>query len=373
MPLPVINLDDRNFDQIFTDLRRRIAVYAPEWTDHNESDPGIALLQLFSWLQEMLLYRINRVPDKMFVEFLRLVGIDLTSPAPAHADLTFTLSAKDLPQAVPIPQGTQVTLASGRGTSSSPIIFETDDNLFAVGAEIQAVQVYDAARFKLYRVESFSFGDAMFALSENPQAGCAFSVGFNRVFPSGRFRILVRVNDAETMFAQARGIGIDSYTPPAEAYWEYSTGDPMQWKRLSVVQDDTRSLTRSGYLQFDAPTDAGNIQYGLWNDPANPLFWIRFRVAGLLGDGYEAAPQVSSVLVNTISATNAVTENSEVLGFSTGLPNQTFQTAHAPLLPMRTGVTGRVQIKEDANLDYVQWTEVADFGAHPLATTRTTC
>jgi hypothetical protein len=30
MPLPVINLDDRNFDQIFTDLRRRIAVYAPE-------------------------------------------------------------------------------------------------------------------------------------------------------------------------------------------------------------------------------------------------------------------------------------------------------------------------------------------------------
>lgn len=361
MPLPTINLDDRTFDQLFADLRRRIPVYAPEWTDHNESDPGIAMLQLFCWLQEMMFYRLNRVPDKMFVEFLRLVGIELTPPAPAHADLTFTLSVKDLPQPVAIPQGTQATLASG-GTSG-PVIFETDDNLFAVGATTQAVQVYDSARFTLSRVQDFSFGAPLFALSQHPQTGCAFSIGFDRTFPPGRHRMLVRLVDPSNPYVQARGVGIDSYTPPVEAYWEYSTGDPLNWKKLSVAQDDTRALTRTGYVQFDAPDDQDTIQYGLWNDPATPLFWIRYRIQQVLGGGYEAPPQLSNVLINTISATNAVTENNEVLGFSTGLPNQTFQLAHAPVLPLPSGATGRIEVKEDPNGDYFTWTEVDTFAA----------
>ena len=35
--------------------------YAPGWTDHNVSDPGITVLELFAWLTEAMLYRINRV------------------------------------------------------------------------------------------------------------------------------------------------------------------------------------------------------------------------------------------------------------------------------------------------------------------------
>jgi hypothetical protein len=76
MPLPDIQLDDRTFDQLFQESRRRISVYTPEWTDHNESDPGITLLQLFAWLEEMILYRMNRVPAKNFVKFLELVGLE---------------------------------------------------------------------------------------------------------------------------------------------------------------------------------------------------------------------------------------------------------------------------------------------------------
>ena len=373
MPLPVINLDDRNFERLYDDLRRRIAVYVPEWTDHNESDPGIALLQLFCWLQEMTFYRLNRVPDKMFIEFLRLVGIELTAPAPAHADLTFTLSVKNLPSAAPIPKGTQVTLAGGSsGTSSGPIIFETDDNLFAVGATILAVQVYNAARFQLFRVQTFSFGDAIPALSSTPQTGCAFAVGFDSTFPAGRYSMLVRVVDTANPFVQARGTGLDSYTPPVNALWEYSTGDPLFWRPLSVAQDDTRALTRTGYLTFDAPADGGTLQYGLWNDPAQPLFWLRYRIANLLGGGYETPPQISSVLINTISATNAVTESDEVLGYSTGLPNQSFTLAHAPVLAMPAGVTGRIVVQEEEDGDYLPWTEVANFGASSRSDTHYT-
>ena len=41
-------LDDRTYEQLRDDLVRRIPTYTPESTNHNESDPGIALLELFA-------------------------------------------------------------------------------------------------------------------------------------------------------------------------------------------------------------------------------------------------------------------------------------------------------------------------------------
>ena len=49
-------LDDRSFAQLKDELVRRIPVYTKEWTDHNETDPGIALLELFAYLGESVLF-----------------------------------------------------------------------------------------------------------------------------------------------------------------------------------------------------------------------------------------------------------------------------------------------------------------------------
>jgi len=43
---------------------RRIPVYSPEWTDHNASDPGITLIELFAFLGENLLFRFNQIPKR---------------------------------------------------------------------------------------------------------------------------------------------------------------------------------------------------------------------------------------------------------------------------------------------------------------------
>src|ERR1700730_9332491 len=134
MPLPDIQLDDRTFEELAAELKRRIPGYSPEWTDKNESDPGITLIELFAWLAEMIIWRLNRVPDKNFIKFLELIGIQLEPPAPAHAELTFTLSADNLDDAVLIPQGTRVALAEQ--VDGKPVIFETDDNLYAVTAKL---------------------------------------------------------------------------------------------------------------------------------------------------------------------------------------------------------------------------------------------
>ena len=47
MTLPVPNLDDRSWKQIVDEAVRLIPRYCPEWTNHNASDPGITLIELY--------------------------------------------------------------------------------------------------------------------------------------------------------------------------------------------------------------------------------------------------------------------------------------------------------------------------------------
>ena len=87
--IPKINLDDRTFDDIFNDALKLIPRYCPEWTNHNTSDPGITLLELFSWMTEMTIYRLNKVPNKTYLSLLELMGLSLLTPQSARAIVQF--------------------------------------------------------------------------------------------------------------------------------------------------------------------------------------------------------------------------------------------------------------------------------------------
>src|SRR5438477_8116276 len=106
MPLETPRLDDRRFQDIVDEAKSRIPRYCPEWTDHNISDPGVTLIELFAWMTDLLLYRINRIPDRNYIAFLNLMGVRLAAPRPAVADITFRLSAAQ-PETIVIPHGTE--------------------------------------------------------------------------------------------------------------------------------------------------------------------------------------------------------------------------------------------------------------------------
>src|SRR5215510_2244318 len=119
-------LDDRSFNDLVDEARARIRLYTPEWTDHNLSDPGITLIELFAWMTDIVLYRLNRVPDKHFVKFMELIGMRLHEAEPARAPITFWLTT---PQAgaIIIPSGTEV--ATIRTETEPAIVFTTDGPL----------------------------------------------------------------------------------------------------------------------------------------------------------------------------------------------------------------------------------------------------
>jgi hypothetical protein len=73
MPTPLTELDDKKYDDLLAEALASIPKLYPSWTDHNASDPGVALIELFAWLTDMVLYRVNRLPDARYLAFLRLM------------------------------------------------------------------------------------------------------------------------------------------------------------------------------------------------------------------------------------------------------------------------------------------------------------
>ena len=72
--IPTPKLDDRTYADIIAEAVRLIPRYCPEWTDHNVSDPGVTLIELFAWMVEGMLYQLNRVPEKTYITLLELLG-----------------------------------------------------------------------------------------------------------------------------------------------------------------------------------------------------------------------------------------------------------------------------------------------------------
>ncbi len=74
MPIQLPDLAEKTYQDIMDETLASIPNYTDRWTNHNPSDPGITILELLSWIAEMTLYRINRMPEESYVNFLRLLA-----------------------------------------------------------------------------------------------------------------------------------------------------------------------------------------------------------------------------------------------------------------------------------------------------------
>src|SRR5258708_1711284 len=327
MPLTAPNLDNRQFADIVTEAKTLISRYAPEWTNFNESDPGITLVELFAWMTEILVYRLNQVPGRNYIKFLQLIGIELKPAQPAKAELTFSLSRDDISTVI-VALGTQVAAASSSG---QPVIFETDQALIAIGAKLTAVQTFDGFGYTLQTKKNAVAGQWFYPFGPKPQPGNALLLGFQSSlsFPTEQINLAVSLfQDGLTPPVMKCGTAIP---PPATLVWEYWGGS--QWQAINLDSDGTRAFSQAGHVLFPGPGSAA-VAAKVGNVTDN-LFWIRARVESAT---YEMPPQISAVRTNTIGATQAITFTDEVLGISNGLPNQTFQVANTPVMVLDTPV-----------------------------------
>jgi len=90
MPLTIPELDGRSYGELVEEALARIPVHNPEWTNFNDSDPGVTLVHLFAFMTDTLLYRANRIPERNRLKFLRLLGIPLQAASAARGAIVIT-------------------------------------------------------------------------------------------------------------------------------------------------------------------------------------------------------------------------------------------------------------------------------------------
>ena len=110
-------------------------------------------------------------------------------------------------------------------------------------------------------------------------------------------------------------------TEPAQIIWEYAS--PAGWARLGA-QDTTQALAKRGVIQFIGPLDfMPQSEFG------RSLYWLRARWHQ---GQFRVQPRLRGVRTNTTWAIQAITIKHEILGSSTGNPNQIFSMAQFPVL-----------------------------------------
>ena len=405
MSLPAPDLDNRPFQSIVDDVKLQIAQRCPEWTDHNVSDPGVTLLELFAWMMEMTLYRLNQVPERNYIKFLEMMGITLEPPAAAQTDLRFRLSRPigdtDGEEALERVLGERTGAATLRTPTQPATEFTTDESLKMVRPRLRWIIAAPAGSVDA-APNSAGIGDAVAAsasvparnsfrtfatiegeipwgaalsfpiFSATPQEGDGLCFGFEADI-SGNIVEL----EADCVRSAATGLNEDY---PSQV-WEYWNGVERAWRPVENPRDTTRGFNRPpGQILDDAPS--GFIELCLpprlmtRQIAGHKAFWIRCRYTASLPPitrgrriltvgHYDRSPELrgirARVLGGTVGATNCFIARNIALGKSDGAPGQTYFIPHAPLQPFLPGETIALSPSELDGKDWSQWKLVSDF------------
>jgi predicted phage baseplate assembly protein len=358
MPLEAPKLDTRTFEELVRLARLRIPRYTQEWTNFNESDPGMTLVQLFAWLTEMMLYQMNRVPDRNYIKFLKLLNLELRPAQPAKAHLTFTAQAGTAVE--PVRQRTQVEAQPPEG--GNPLVFETETGLDLIRVPLTDVQVYDGAAFTVVTQANQEPGTPFRPLGWTPQIGSAFYLGFQQTEPPAvgrpfpqqmRFRVFLPTETQAGVAQSCREVQ-QAPTPPVTLVWEYKpTANAQRWRRLNVYEDSSTAFTREGYILLEGPEEIALTKEGKVQQEER--FWLRCRLAA---GSYPAGrpPVIDFIRPNTVPADNLVTVREEVIDISEGHPDQVFELRFRPVLP--SSLTLEVEVPDE---EPERWEAVPDF------------
>jgi predicted phage baseplate assembly protein len=344
-------LDDHSYDSIVAEMRSRISRYTPEWkpvwSDLNDSDPGITMLQVFAWLGEMLAYRMNQVPALNYLKFLQLLGVELRAAEPAEVQITFPMKAGFPSSTTIVPLGTQVIAETAGG--GPPLVFEATHALTVIRPALRAVLAYDGAVSYESVTEANEKATSFRPFGPTASAGAALLLGFDATaaFPASELTLHVWTAEAGRRAAVTCGLDAAPSYPSATVRWSAWTG--FDWTPITLLKDDTLAFTRSGEIVLR--TREGMATTAVPPEPAT-LYWLR---AELVTSQYERPPVLTAVRTNTMTLTQMETVRDEVLGGSTGRPDQTFRLNSVPVL------RGSLDLEVDQGSGPEIWTEVADF------------
>lgn len=393
MGLPVPNLDNRTFEQLLQEARKSISNYASQWTNHNPTDPGITLIELFAWLAEITSYRINLVTEEHLLKYLKLLGIKPLDFIPAAVDLSFEVDEKRY-----LEKGTDFFAEKAcieKGTcflaekASERIDFELLEDITVIPFQLEKI-IIDEKSVSLSQTSSVDFSQfknlsrglfdrsvantkndlffAPFGLSTRKNSQLYLGFKFKPYKTEGEddenakapnsLNFMCYLYEKDLIETGKHGEESVYKLENAKLKWEITeSSEKEQWREV-FPEDRTQNFTKSGRILFKGLEGwvCSSISAWSFQEKEEKYYWLRCT---LLESEYEYPPRIEEILLNTVTVVQKKKITDITLGKSNGVPEQVFKLPDAPVL------RGSLQL----SLAGEEWYEVDDFdGSKPDST-----
>lgn len=325
MALPIPDLHDKDFEALVGEARQLIPRFYPEWTDHNLHDPGITFLELFAWLNDLGMFRLNQVGPKHVEIFAAYLKIRRALAQPATVEI-WPNEQRNLNGDL-LPAFTRLS-----PQDREDLLFETDSDLFLTNARIKRISTLAGGETTEHPVQPINPDDPGSSIvyplfGHEPRVGDEVRVGFSPLFanePILRMTFAIYTTD---LMPAGQGHGISDEggrepVPSVDLEWQFLSQNG--WRTLKVRSDSTRQLSTRGHVTLDLPPTAD------WPARASGLAWLRVCIRR----GRPIIPPLcAGVAVNVLTVRQVLNVRREQLGISSGRPDQAIELRK----PMWTG------------------------------------
>lgn len=272
------NYDDQSFEDIVEMAKQRIPVIYPQWTDMNEHDPGITILELFAWLKEMQQYHLNRITVSGYESMLGLLGAAAREAAAAKTCIVLP----DISTYGTLPRGMRLETPGN-------IIFECNDAVRLNSFKIQSIYVNDSTGFIDVQNIIREPGIYCHAFGDKPVEGVsALYIGTDYLVRNQAFNLFLQLDDS---YPVQRNPFREESIMPGNIVWEYGVSgkEGLKFIQVEEVNDKTFGFSCSGTVTFKIEKEACRESLG---EGLPECCWLRAR---LINKGCEENPRIADI------------------------------------------------------------------------------
>lgn len=291
--LPNISIDNDRYASIVTDAKNMIVSLYPEWTDFNYHDPGITMLELFSWIKENQQYFMDQIGDENRKKYLKLLGISRRTKLAARAEAELTAE-------------TDIDVLRGTKFFAGDLCFEADERRFILKNDMNCCISYEDGQARVLNRRQLDFIHKLKILpfGREPKAGSCFYLGFKEPLPvHTTLRAVIEVFDHYEVVRNPIP-DTESFRSMAEMDLEVHNGSG--WEPAHILSDETHALLCTGSVTFRTETE---MKPGIIEGMEG--YFIRFCLKNC---DYDIPPVIESVRFNAIAVSQRDTQ-SEIIDY----------------------------------------------------------
>lgn len=301
--IEIQDLNNQSIEDILDDARNQILYLSSEWTDYQEANPGITLVELFVWLKYVQHEYLSRMSEGVRKKFLDLLDVVMYKNRGSQSLLEVSGLEKD----VTIPTRTQWKCGN--------MIFENLHHQTLISSNILNV-VFENPEFsseqEYYKFDGsrvfYLFGKDIDRKNDKDAVRC-FTINFDSALPNNSIINMYFSVYASKDLKRNPIKDSEKFYSMADVKWEYYgvENGKTGWHEVELIKDNTYNFLFSGIVK---------IKIKGKTVPVNEEHKIR---VSLICDEYDYPPRIDGIVTNVFQVSqndtkceNAIIKKSDI-------------------------------------------------------------